>query len=471
MDWLQLDWSQFDAERYRGHEEQDILSILPPNGFLREWVYYGIAVSDGHAAYHAMNALTLLSVATPPSVHLPDGDRLPANFFAMVVGPSQESRKSFSVRAARQVLASIKGGSNFLMGTPGSGEWLVDEVIAQPRVLITIEEGANFFGLTSSKGDAGYLDKLRARLVEMSDSVIQQRGTVEKARSSRIKGKPEKDAREEAKKIEMNPRVSMIVAIAPPFLEDFTLIHDWTGGFVPRYCLCYAERRRHYPRSARVYADWELSLSAHLARLLAVEAGVGPCTGFTMDANAYWDWWVANRVPQKPPEKARSLVERSYVHARKAALIAAYDEHMLPYVYDVDGRNSATKELPWAVQTHHVAFGCAVAEIHIASGLRLVATIAETPDRRLMHRIQRYLAEHGQVGRHEIYKLLGLDSLRTDRLIKTLEAMHEVATTSDHGFEEVMPYCHDHWLRDRGLGPAAQQPSGNVVDLPTRTRR
>lgn len=410
-----MDWESFDPRTYRGPEEDEVAAFLPPVGFIREWVHYGAHVVDAHAIYHVGNALSALSATVPKHVILPDGDELPANLFCLTIGPSQDSRKSEALKKLSRLFGEV--APDLYMCTPGSGEWLVDEVIAQPRVLIVAEEGGLFFH-TSAKAD--YAQQLRVRLIELADSSPQQRGTVEKGR-----GKDKKAAKKEAARKEMNPRVSLMMALAPAFLEEHTFSYDWTNGFMARMLLLYGLRRRYY-ETGRAWPEGKAYFLSWMRSLADVRT-TGVCAGTSEEASARFIQWLRSG-PKKVHPHAAGVIARAPVHARKAALLAAYDEHLFnSFKVEDPVEAQAFREQPFWVKDHHMKFGCALADVHIASSLHLVDRIPDNEDDRLMRKLAAYIEESPKP-MWKVYSYMALTAKRTDQLIATLSSMQKVQT-------------------------------------------
>lgn len=417
-----VDWSAYSPDQYRGPEEpeiEDLVGLLPRGAFLRGWTAYLYTLTDGHSIYQVSNGLALLATLTPTSVMLPDGDELAPNWFAFCLGPSRQAHKTFAVKTASKMTLSV--AKELWVGMPGSTQWFTDRIIASPRFCVFIEEG-QFFLEPTANANSGPYQGFRAKLMETYDGSAQQRATLSKrreAKSSKKDGK-ESNAWEEAERIETNPRVSMLVAATMDHIEEWTYRRDWAGGFMPRFYLAYGERRRNYSK-AMVNKRGYGAMRAHASRLAAIR-GVGECAGFDEAGNTLYDDWQ-HSLPTNGGDELVPIVEGAMIHARKAALLAAYDEHTF-HALRSTSPDAALAE-PWSVQERHVLFGCALGSWHVAAGWKLARGISENEDVRLMLRMMRVLGEREECPMAEVYIALKRRKKDVDQLADTLEGMQK----------------------------------------------
>ncbi len=439
-----IDWRAYSPDRFRGCEEsyiEKMIGLLHPQSFLRNWVRYMAGNSDSHAGYSVYYGLALASVCIPATVTFPSGDQLAANFFTMVLGPSHNSRKSHGLKVSgKQVLLEVS--KEHYIAIPGSAEWLTDRVIDRPRALLVVEEGQIFFSITS-RTSGSHMDRMRGKMIEMADATPQQRATVDKERNAKLaakNGKSSRSGQDDPDRIEAEPRLSMAIASAPEHLTDFTVLSDWTGGFVPRYALIYAERRRFF-RDARMDKPFLDALRARVSRMIRTVA-MGPCEWVDPDAQDFLDAWHSALPDRKhdtehtaflvgnssgaaaPPKTIRALIDRAVNHARKAAMIAAFDEHVTKALCEGEGAADMLMGRPWGISMRHVMFGCAVAGISIASGWKVISDVVNNNHQREWKKILRLLEEgHGAARVSDIYKAVGQPKRATDEYIATLIAM------------------------------------------------
>lgn len=381
---MDFDFSRFDAASFAGVSERAVLNALPVQGsFIRQWMEYMYTVSDAPLAFHLGVGLGIVSGLVHPNVYLPGADELRANMFVMIVGPSSASRKTFSVgHATKQLQACGDAGRQFILGDDGSKEGFADEVIEFPRRIIVSEEGGNFLQHTIG---GQYGAAIRTQLLGLYDCTPVVRHTIGSKNGAKAKnGSPAaKTPRQD------NPRVSMLIACTKSHLEDYTFRADWEGGFLSRYAMIWARRERHFT-DAKPHPEMQQEIRRHLQHLVNV-VSVGPCSGMTQDAHAMWRAWQArlNSFAQTQDEKTSGVVDRSQQHARKAALVAAYDRHCAQSLHY--GKHI---EEPWAVEPVDVQLGCALGDFSIQSALHIEKNITDNEHGQIMNRIVNFLKKN-----------------------------------------------------------------------------
>ena len=404
-----MGWEKFDASAFPGVQEAEVRDWATPKyGFVREWMDYAAPLTQANTVYHLLIGLAALSVTVPPDVHLPDGDELKANFYAMVVGPSAEAKKTHAVEMIGRILRDVKP-ELYLPAALASGEGLVDHFIARPQQLVVVPEGGLFLAHTS-RGEYG--QKVRQLLTEVADGTPQQRTTVAKQKA---KDNP----------IQLNPRVSMLMALTKSDLENFTLLHDWIAGYMSRYCIVWAQPERKLDK-AGIDPKGKTRMKALLTGLTHVQ-NVGPCLGFDDAASRYFAGWYQNLPPKHIPPQASSVLDRAAMHARKAALLLAYDRHVYGYVSTPEVAMDATARLeqPWYVSLEDVQVACSLGTFHAASAWHLVMNVGENEDSRAFRRIRNVITERGgTIRKSELYRVLDQNTKKSDMLIQSLVGMH-----------------------------------------------
>lgn len=414
---MAVDFSRFDAGTFNGVPDQEVLdNALPPTGtFVRSWMEYMYNVTDAALAYHLGVGLTTLATLIPVKVCLPTADNLRANMFVMVVGPSSGARKTFSVRHAREQLAACTGGPQYILGSIGSAEAFADEIIGFPRRLITADEGGHFLQHTIG---GKYGAQLRSLLLEAFDSspitrITVGAKTIAKLKSGNANAPPPR---------EDNPRVSFLMACTKAHLEDYTFKSDWEGGFLSRFAILWARRCRNF-EDAKPNPQGQIDIRAHLQRLLDIHT-VGDCTGFSNDARAYYRSWQMklNHYAESQEERTSGVIDRAQQHAKKAALVLAYDRHV------TFGRHL---EDAWDVSVGDVAIGCALGEMSVQSALHIERNITDNEHGQVMNRIMNFVrkADTGARTLPEILRHLNRPQKMAMSYLETLQSMELLSST------------------------------------------
>jgi len=143
----------------------EVLSILPPYGFMRDYVLYASRMTDASWLFHLGSALAVLSVAPPLTLHINHhGGRMYPNLYIMLIGSSALDRKGKTMSIAEDILT--EGIPERRGDTPSSWEGLLDSMQLRPQQIVLDAEFSRF--LTQSRGD-GYLKALKDGYTDVYD--------------------------------------------------------------------------------------------------------------------------------------------------------------------------------------------------------------------------------------------------------------------------------------------------------------
>lgn len=319
--------------------------IVDPECFVCRFTDVIYQVSDVHSFYAILSAYAALATTAPPNLVLQGlGGKTLANFWTILVGPSGD-RKSHVVGIAKDLLATANPalvGS----GEPGSEEAFFTQVAAYPTQMWAMLEMGKF--LASAQRNS-YLAKIKPTMTDLFDGRTQTRVL-----------------RKETYTI-VNPRISILAAITPRFLDMYSAPDDWEGGFLSRFAFGWAERERtrHIDIvNSDVEAVWYPALAMKLSWLMQQKAA--PCIGFEDDALRFWVDWAEDfgRRTQPLARQLSGQRERAYLQARKFMLLNAWDTGL------------ARSGQPWKMRLYEMAPATRLAELcfNSAAALSYLAT-------------------------------------------------------------------------------------------------
>lgn len=336
--------------------EKDVELALPDEStgsLLRKYVLdYARHCTDAHMSYHLLGGLSLLTQTTPIDLAFPFGTPMHSNIYGLCVGRSSDARKSAAISVARQVLNGALTGS--IGEIPGSKESLVDSLRDNPRQLLMYPEFGSFLAQTER---SSYLTPLKTAYTEAWDGTPLGRGLVKK-----------KDT--EAK----FPRLSMLAGSTLEYLERHTELADWTGGFMARFIVMYADRQRTHTVPPGAPANVEVDIAARLQMLNGMgHFGVprGVCKGFDSAARAIWDqWYFSKDKANRSTEETAGLIARSHAHALRVALLLAWDY------------GQARSGFDWYVTQRELEPAIRIVELHLRSVMRVGGNLSGSKDMR-----------------------------------------------------------------------------------------
>lgn len=329
--------------------------MLPPVAFTRRYVEHMEKRTEAHLGYQMAAALSLLTQTAPPQLAIPHGTDLYANELFLLVGASGRARKSTVVIGARRMLSDSDYGVQgafplaAVASDIASSEGVQDLFYRQPRCFFPMEEFGDFLTKTASP--------------QHGQKRTLFNGIFDCAPMGRIRVESKNRSRTENSK---NPRGSVLAGCATKYLIEFTRPLDWTGGFMSRWFMFYANDERKLEPGVPDKEEIQL-----LVKLLQVKerARVTPalfCSGRTPMAEELWKTWTTKTRAvinnQIKSEAAKAVLQRAETHALKIALLFAWD---LGEAY-LDG---------WRMSARALAPALRFTNMHIRSVARMVEEI------------------------------------------------------------------------------------------------
>lgn len=371
--------------------EREIFDLVArlPDGYVKTHVFWALPTTDAHAAFHLLAALAALSATCPQTLHLNFGTRICPNIFAMAVGNSGDDRKTSAVGKTETLLALAL--PEVLVGEPGSAQGLVDGFEHQPVQVLIYGEFGNFLKAASA---GTHMEPVKTTFNQLYDA-------------------PPKISRRKANGKGLNaqePRLSILAACANTYLEAYTDLVDWGGGFMNRWLLLAADRERLYPMPAQEnpeLRDWLVSNLQHRAGLHKV----GRYAGFSEAGAALWLAWFYDLHARKLPLPPQMMGFRARMQtvALKIAMLLAWD---FGGIADME---------TWQLTPEILAPAIEISELHLRSVCSIARGLAGTRDqrdRRAVLHVVASLPELATLG--AICKTTGLLKRRVNEILETL---------------------------------------------------
>jgi hypothetical protein len=346
--------------------EQDVLRVmqlLPSSNFLRQYVNYGMTQVASHASYHIAVGLALLGISTPRNFQMLGMKRTTfPNTFSLIVGSAGEAEKTGAIDVGRPLLAEI--APELFGPDPTAAETLAKILSTRPSQLFVYVDFFSFLSRTGGGDTRG--EALRGGFTEWFDGYSKD---FEYASGKKF---PVTD-----------PRPSLLAACTPSHLESFTQLNDWTGGFISRFLIFYAdvERTMDWPDNSTHAQDVRAWLAAFLAWSVATTQA-GKSLGLTDEAKRYWLSWVATmreKYGAAESEKNAAIISRTRLMAAKSALLLAW--------------GSGKCLDPWYLDAADLNAGAAIAELSLRSALRLADSIASSREMQEQNRVYRAIGD------------------------------------------------------------------------------
>ena len=412
-----------------------VCQYLPASSYLRQFVIYALRASDVPLAFALGTGLSHLAAIASPQLAF----RLPTathpNLFILLAG-SSGSRKTTAMILGNEILKAV--APERLGDMPGSWEGLTESLQGQPSQLQQHYELGSFLARSNPAATGGgYYTAVRQVYTDLYDC---QDWSRRKAKGKRVTIR--------------DPRLSLIGASTPTYLEQHTAHEDWDGGFMGRFLCLYAERDRTdfetFPWPEQ--ASW---LTQKLASLYAMgDKSSYPYMGRTTAAQALWVEWsgtVEERRGKANPWSASSL-SRLPVNVLKIATLLALD-------YGDAGSGN-----PWHIGVEHLEPAIELIELHYQSVLSILDALASTGYERNRRNVLRTLAyETAQPIGHVLSMTQPkLDLFTAERTIATLVAAGEIGR-QDGVLGTEPRYIRKHIAIDTG----GREASPNVIPFPS----
>jgi len=325
-------------------------AVLPPRGFVRDFVQYAYLSTDAPLIYSYNTALAVLAAIAPDMAVPMYGSHVYSTWYGLTVAPSG-ARKTHAIGLGTKVLREV--AERKIGEQPSTPEGLMRTLGQRPEQLIVWGEFGAFLAHTGAART--YAAPLRELVVSAWDC------------------EPMEYAKAKATMRVPRPRLSILGGCTPSLLSAHTTVTDWTGGFMSRFATFYARRERLQSRSQPTGDRFVKLVESLQLRHEAVENGsVARCMGFDFEAVKRWDAWVADidtRFAEDPREYAEGAAVRTPTIALKVALL---------YSLDFGQAAELGEEAEYYISDRVLERAIALAELHQQSVIELCDTLVPT---------------------------------------------------------------------------------------------
>lgn len=374
--------------------EADCVRALPPKGFLRRYVAYASKLTDAPLGYHIATGLTILAQIVPEAIQMRISfARTMPHIFTLIIGGSSKSRKGAAIGLAREI---IEGAELPILSDPASKESMIVALAENPKQIWLLPEFAAF--LTAAQ--QGPFMAIKSSLNNVADGVAINNIRVAERRNRRMD-------LAECKA----PRMSILGGCDPDYLIRHSEKVDWTSGFFARFFCIFQDRERikHIGKDQpEIRAALINTLRYFKERSEEVRSGVNQFTGLTERAQARWIKWSESLEERREKVFFSAPFSRAGEIAQKIALILSCDY------------GNALSNNRWSIDLDVLEPSIAIAELHIASVMRLSEHIAENPEMMDRASVLRHIDYDRAIGAGNLLRLSRMMKLRFERVISTL---------------------------------------------------
>jgi hypothetical protein len=346
--------------------EKDVISILPPDCWLSQYVSYCSKQTTSPLAYHLGVGLTLLAVSASENYGMRFFGKMPCNLYCLLAGRSGEDQKSTALGLGEEILDAVN--YKLIGDQPASAEGLIDSLASQSKQSLWYSE----FGQFLSQSKTGYMESVKTTLTNLWDG---KNVTRRKAGDTVIRA--------------TNPRLSIVAACSIPYLEQFTTPHDWTGGFMGRWLLMYSRRERTMPFPPRETTEtietraWLISAMKKMSET-KLDKNIY-CKGLDDSAQKLWSEWYNELQSRDLPEMISGTQTRCPAIAIRIALIHAWDI------------GDSRRGKPWFITREVLHFAIEVAELHLRSVISLADRLIDHPDAKMRRLVLKQFTQKNSI--------------------------------------------------------------------------
>jgi hypothetical protein len=226
----------------------DLTKWRTPAGALMDYEAYWQPCTDAPREYLIACALVVVGTILANRVYIPfGGDRILANLWIVLLGPSSNYRKTTTIKQARRTLTRLSegdGGRGYMFADEWSREAFIARLSDQAQGLLTFSE----FSGAIATFNRDYMSGTRELLADLYDSPE----TYE-----RVVGNKTMTAR--------NVSLSILAASQTDWLLEKLKESDIRGGFMARFTFVPAFRKRYF---LSIPPDPDAQIGNQLARRL-----------------------------------------------------------------------------------------------------------------------------------------------------------------------------------------------------------
>lgn len=382
-------------------------AAVPPEGFIRRYIHYASTQTDAATAFQVGVALTILAALIPREISLyRTGKSQQLNLYTILIGDSVLSRKTTSIDLGLSVATDVL--QDTIIPAPDSWQGLLTAIKEAPRPQVLVVE-PEFSRFLSQSGDRGYLNGLKLGYTEIYDGGSVGRRTKDTA--IRIEG----------------ACVSMLAGVAGVHIEDHMTLTDFTGGFWARFLVIQGEPERYEPHPEprldqlhwlRKYADF---LANGVPGEWLTTIRVSPEAKVRLSEWGEKTTLHARSLPAT--DYRRGIFGRSQLIVYKCAALIAFDRYMWTYYTASEAARRKLVAQPITISADDIVYAERIAQIHMASAIKISTSIASTTSMRARRRVLDVaLAAEGAVSEGYLAEKAQLLIRELRPIVETLEA-------------------------------------------------
>lgn len=285
----------------------DYKDIIPPYGFIKNYVDYASQCTDAPPGYHAISILGFVANAIAADHDLDvDGEIIPLHNFHLIVGESG-NRKSAAIKRAERIVRPryqlAKFGRRIWFPESSTPEGIMEALGEDPNRIMLLSEWSELV----SQGKAQYWQHTPQFFELLYDRIPVKR----------LKMRKPVDIE--------RPCMTILGASTPSLVKQHTILGDWEGGKMARYLIyCFnkpADKEmvnavEHPELIDDLQQKFDLLLAPSLIHLFKLSP----------EAKEYKDDWQASRI-------WKDFVARFPTHLKASALRAGEHAYRVATAY------------------------------------------------------------------------------------------------------------------------------------------
>lgn len=373
---------------------------------LLDYVELAGASTDAPLAFHIFAMLPVMATLLPANVQAMAGfGSVCPNLWTLIVGDSG-ARKSVSLNMAADMLTAI--GRPDLVGVePNSVEGMITSLQRAPTQLLTYSEFGAFLSATFEGKGQRRLGPLRERMTDAYD------------------GKPIRlgYSNDENNKQVDTHRMSLSGACSEGYLNRYTLIEDWTGGFMGRFLMVRARVWDEKPLVTRRDPRW-MHVENRM-RLMSAEDCSQPST--TLLTRKAEDTLNAFTPSERLRVAAMNVGRKAYLSSTLNRLDIAAIRLAMVLTWDSGAMRSNPKR--WRISMAEMDLALSIMRMHVNSFAGIVDILAGNKVEQTMGAI-RLLLELGPCALSTLIREVEprQTAQQIKQILKTMEEAEEVVS-------------------------------------------
>lgn len=378
-------------------------------GWFRAYVDLVEPTTEAPESFHLAAALSMIGACIGKRIGLYHAsDRLYANFYALLIGPSGRSRKDTAIRRAL-ALPQLPPPPGRPLAASGVSFRVVRDVSSAEGLIAMLRKRSNLY-LYTSEFSKLMNNATRESTRSIAPTLMEAFDTPPKLENN-TKANIENSEQQEA----VNPFVSVMATVQPEILSELIGNQQQYSGFLNRWLLVVGDGKgaRPSPPNLDEAAGWLLMRRA----LDAIQSyGDGSVLTFSPAADTRWNrWYVENYPSGQASSQEDAMGIRLGTLVKKTALVHA-----------VLAQSSA-------VEVAHLDAAIALVDWAWGHTRTLLPTWGESPDARIERLVLEALERRGPTNRRKLQQVIGhrMGPGMFGRVIKAMIENGEVVETPE----------------------------------------